>query len=183
MFFLASLPLLAVAPAAAQTSKPAAAEPAAKPAPAAAAARPQGPKAIGRFEDWTAATNTEAGQPVCYAFTRAAHSTPAIAGRGDVVLTVTQRATGRDAVAITAGFAYPTNAAVKVEVEQTTLDFYATGRSAFARDGHAAASAFGRGKQVAAHSPGPHNTKVVDTFSLRGFGQAYEAINKACPAK
>ena len=100
-----------------------------------------------------------------------------------MVLTVTQRPSGRDAVAISAGFAYAANAAVTVQVDQTALEFYTAGRSAFARDGHAAAAAFGRGSKVTARSPGPRNTTVVDTFSLKGFGRAYEAINKACPPK
>jgi hypothetical protein len=169
-----ALPLLAAAPAPEQPLKPAGTAPPAK---------PEGPKLIGRFDDWTAATNSEAGERVCYAFVRAGHSAPAIPGRGDVVLTVTQRPSGRDAVAISAGFPYATNAAVAVQVDQTALDFYAAGRSAFARDGHAAAAAFGRGKQVTAHSPGPRKTAVVDTFSLKGFARAYEAINKACPPK
>ena len=91
-------------PASAQTSKT-------KPAHTAA---PAGPKAIGKFDDWTAATNKEAGQTVCYAFTRAQSSAPAVPGRGDVVLTVTERPGGRDAVAISAGFAYAANAAVAV---------------------------------------------------------------------
>jgi len=167
------LPLLAAAPAAVQPHKPA--------APAAAA---PGPKKIGDFEDWTAATNVEAGQRVCYAFVRAGHSAPAIPGRGEVVLTVTQRPSGRDAVAISAGFAYPANAAIAVQVDQTALEFYTAGRSAFARDGHTAATAFGRGKQVLARAPGPRAPAVVvDSFSLKGFGRAYEAINKACPPK
>jgi invasion protein IalB len=174
VIFLLAFPLLIPSPAAAQTHKPAAASPPAK---------PEGPKQIGRFEDWIAATNIEAGQTVCYAFVRASHSAPALSGRGEVVLTVTQRPGGRDAVAISAGFAYAANAAVTVQVDQTALDFYAAGRSAFARDGHAAAAAFGRGSKVTAHSPGPRNAAVADTFSLKGFGRAYEAINKACPAK
>ena len=173
LLILLALPLLAPAPALAQPHKPA----------PTTAAQSAGPKAIGRFEDWTAATNTEGGQSICYAFTRANHSTPAVPGRGDVVLTVTQRASGRDAVAISAGFAYPANAAVTVQVDQTALEFYPAGRSAFARDGHATVSTFGRGHQVTARAPGPHNAAVADTFSLRGFGKAYEAISKACPAK
>ena len=175
ILILLALPLLAAgpAPAPAQPHKPAAAAP----------AKPEGPKKLASFDDWTAATNTEAGQLVCYAFTRANHSAPAISGRGEVVLTVTQRPSGRDAVAISAGFAYAANATPTVQVDQTALDFYASGRSAFARDGHAAAAAFGRGKLVTARSPGPRTAAVVDTFSLKGFTRAYEAINKACPPK
>ena len=151
---------------------------------AAKPAKATGPKAIGKFEDWTAATNKEVGQTVCYAFTRAQASAPAVSGRGDVVLTVTERPGGpaaRDAVAISAGFAYAANAPVTVNVDQATLEFYTAQRSAFARDGHAAAQAFLKARQAVAHSPGPKGAAVADTFSLKGFAAAYAAINKACP--
>lgn len=147
------------------------------------ASKPGGPKAIGTFESWTAATNREAGQTVCYAFTRAVSSTPAVSGRGDVVLTVTERAGGRDAVAISAGFAFAQNASVAVAIDtQPPLDFYTAQRSAFARDGHATVQAFLKNVQVVATSPGPKNAQVVDKFSLKGFNAAYAAIVKACPA-
>ena len=151
-------------------------------------ARPAaGPKSIGKFEDWQAATHLEAGQAVCYAFTRAQASIPAVPGRSDVVLTVTQRPSGRDAVALSAGFAYAAGADVAMTVEKTELSFYSSARSAFARDGHAVTAAFMApstgARQAVAKSPGPRNVVVSDTFSLRGFAPAYAAINKACPAK
>lgn len=142
-----------------------------------------GPRRIGTWDDWQAATNQEAGQPVCYAFSRPSASTPAVPGRGDVVLTVTERAGGRDAVALTAGFAYPANAEMEMSAEGVTLPFYTSGRSAFARDGRAAVALFNRGRQAVARSPGPRSQAVTDTFSLRGFAQAYAAIVKACPAR
>ncbi len=43
-----------------------------------------------------------------------------------------------------------------------------TGRNAFARDGKAAVTAFGKGSRAIARSPGPK--EVTDTFSLKGFG-------------
>lgn len=153
-----------------------------------AATRPQArpsssaPKSIGKFNDWQAVTLQEAGQLLCYAFVRAASSQPALPGRGEVVLTVTQRPGARDAVAISAGFAYPPNAEVQVSADQAQLPFYTAGRSAFARDGRAAVAAFEKAGQAVAKSPGPGGT-VTDSFSLRGFSAAYAAVNKACPAK
>jgi hypothetical protein len=179
------LPVLlafAVAPGWAQTPaphKPPPAKPAAsaKPAPAA------GPKELGKFDDWIAATHEESGQTVCYAFTRAKTSAPSLAGRGEVVLTVTERSSGRDAVAISAGYEFPKNAAVTVQVETTGLDFYTAQRNAFARDGKAAVAAFEKGAQALARSPGPREGQVIaDTFSLKGFSASYAAIIKACPA-
>lgn len=142
-----------------------------------------GPKRIGKFEDWQAATHQEAGQTVCYAFTRPTASSPALPGRGDVVLTVTERPGGRDAVALSAGFAYAKDAEVQMAAEGSSLPFYTSNRSAFARDGKAAVSLFERARQAIAHSPGPRQAAVSDTFSMRGFAQAYAAINKACPAR
>jgi hypothetical protein len=148
-----------------------------KPAPAAT------PKEIGKFDDWIAATHQESGQTVCYAFVRAGHSAPALPGRGDVILTVTERPTGRDAVAISAGFNYAPSAAVTVQVGTTGLDFYTSKSDAFARDGKASIAAFQKGDEALARSPGPRAGEVVvDTFSLHGFTAAYAAINKACPA-
>lgn len=143
---------------------------------------PTGPQAIGTFEDWTAATDKEAGQTICYAFTRARDSKPALAGRGDVVLTVTERPSGRDAVAISAGFPFAANAAGKLMVDASGFDLYTAQRSAFARDGHAVVRAMERGKQAVMHAPGPKDAEVVDTFSLRGFHRAFAAIVKRCPA-
>ncbi|HBK05976.1 MAG TPA: hypothetical protein DDZ81_08930 [Acetobacteraceae bacterium] len=166
-----SLALLLALPAAAETKKPA----------PAAHSTSSGPKKIGDFGDWTAATHQEGGQPVCYAFTRAQSSAPALSGRGAVILTVTERASGRDAVAIEAGLTYAANATVTVQVDQTGLEFYTSGRNAFGRDGKAAVAAFGKAARVIARSPAPK--EVTDTFSLKGFGDAYKAIIKACPAK
>jgi invasion protein IalB len=166
---LAGAPALAP-PALAQTIKPP------------AKTKPAGPKKIGTFEDWIAATNREAGQTVCYAFTYALSSKPAISGRDRVVLTVTERPGGRDAVALSAGFAYPPNATASVTIDaQPAQDFYTAQRSAFSRDGHATVQGFLKGRALVATSPAPKNVQVVDTFSLKGFNAAYAAIVKACP--
>ena len=165
------LSALVALPVAADAKKPA----------AAARGTPSGPKKIGEFGDWVAATHQEGGQTVCYAFTRAQTSAPALSGRGPVILTVTERVSGRDSVAIEAGLTYAANAAVTVQVDRTALEFYTAGRNAFARDGKAAVAAFDKAARAIARSPAPK--EVADTFSLKGFGDAYKAIVKACPAK
>lgn len=164
--------LAAASSALAQSKKPASTSRHAPPA--------TGARALGHYDDWVAAVHPESGQPVCYAFTRAQNSSPSVPGRGDVVLTVTERARGHDTVAISAGFAYSANAAVRVDVAPTSFEFYTAQRSAFARDGAAAVQAFEHGRQVLARSPGPKGGSVSDTFSLRGFTAAYTAMQKAC---
>jgi hypothetical protein len=163
-------------PAAAQPKKP---EPPAHPAAASANA----PKQIAQFDDWTVATHAEGSQTACYALTRAQSSSPSLPGRGEVVLTVTERPTARDTVAIEAGFDYAKDATVTVQVDQTGLDFFTRERDAYARDGKAALAAFQKGERAIARSPGPKGQQVTDTFSLKGFSAAYAAIVKACPTK
>ncbi|WP_291297813.1 hypothetical protein [Elioraea sp.] len=154
--------------------------------PAQPQAQPQagGPTSIGRFDDWEAATLSERGQKVCYAFTRAAASAPAVQGRGEVVLVLTHRGRSRDEVAIRAGYTFPANAEPSGTVEASggnvALAFFSAGEAAFARDRAAAVNAFERGRALRLTSPGPRGGNVVDMFSLRGFSAARRAINEAC---
>ena len=179
MRVLPALLIAAALPAYAATRPKHPAHPAhAHPAKAAhAAPASSAPTSIGTWDQWSAATHAESGQLVCYAFTRA--TAPAAPGGGDV-LTVTERRGGRDAVAITAGYTYPKDAAVDVQVAGMKLPFYASGSSAFARDGKAAVAAFHRGRDVTVHAPAAKG-EAADTFRLAGFPAAYAAVSKRCP--
>src|SRR6185312_173972 len=130
--------------------------------------RTDDPKPLGRFDSWVAATHLEGGQTVCYAFTRVQNSAPKLPGRGDVILTVTERSGGRDTVAVSAGYAYPANADVKMRVDRGEIDLYTAQRSAFARDGHAAVGAMLKSHEAVARGSGPRGVTVTDSFSLRG---------------
>jgi len=152
---------------------------------AAPAKAPDAPprKSIGSFDDWQAATNVEAGQTVCYAFTRGKAPSRKLPGRGDVVLTVTHRGTERDEVALSAGFAYGANASVVVQADKQSFAFYTAQRYAFARDRQAVVAVLQKSSTITARSPVPKAADMIDSFSLKGFKAAYEAINKACPGK
>jgi invasion protein IalB len=152
---------------------------------AAPAKAPESParKSIGTFDDWQAATNVEAGQTVCYAFTRGKAASRKLPGRGDVVLTVTRRGSAQDAVALNAGFVYAANASVAVQIDKLAVDFYTAQRYAFARDGLAVIAALQKASTATAKSPVSKAADVTDNFSLKGFKLAYDAITKACPAK
>lgn len=177
-----SLPAVAQAPA--QPQRPAQAQQPQRPAQAQPPAQAGGPVSIGRFDDWEAATLTERGQKVCYAFTRVAASNPRVENRGEVVLVLTHRGRSRDEVAIRAGYTYPANAEPAGTVEasggNTTLAFFTAGDAAFARDRAAAVAAFERGRALRLAGPGPRGGAVTDMFSLRGFTAARRAIGEAC---
>lgn len=141
------------------------------------------PKELGKYGDWTAAVYEQGGKKICYAFTRAQSSKPALPDRGPVIMTITDRPGAAKSVAMEAGFTYAPKASVTVRVDPKTLAFYTHGDNAFARDSKAAEAAFERGITAEAHSPAPDGKEVVDTFSLKGFSNARDAIEKVCPGK
>ncbi len=135
----------------------------------------------GKFGDWTAATYGSGSTKVCYAFTDAQKSSPSLAKRGTVMLTVTQRKGNPDEVTLSAGYTYPKDAKVALTVGTTKFDFYTSGDTGFTQSGHDAVSAFRNGDTAEAVSTGPHGHPVTDDFSLSGFSGAYGEISTACP--
>jgi hypothetical protein len=133
------------------------------------------PQRLGDFQSWTAAAVGERGQRICYAFARAP--------RQGVMLTVTHRPGSRDEVTIAAGYAYPRNAEATVTVGTTELPFYTAGSTAAARDGAAAVRAFRNGREAVLKAPAANGRGTQsDSFPLAGFGAAYDAISRECPA-
>lgn len=179
---LAALVLLAgaagLAPAGPARAQPAGSAQAQQGQPQAGAAAP---RRLGEHGSWTAATHAENGQKVCYAFAKPSRSEPA---RQGVLLTVTHRPGQRDAVILTAGYRYAPGAEVKVSIGPTELPFYTAASAAAARDHAAAIRAFRNGREAVARGPGANGRgTVTDTFPLAGFGAAYDAISRECPAQ
>ena len=150
-----------------------------------AAAQQRGaPARLGDFQSWTAATHSEQGQKVCYAFTRA-RSTDGVPGRDaqNVMLLVTHRGQSRDQVAVRAAYTFPRGAETRLIVGQTELNFFTAQDTAFARDGRAAVQAMRGGREAILRGPGPnHRGQSNDVFPLAGFSAAYDAISRECPA-
>jgi hypothetical protein len=150
----------------------------------AAAQQRGGPARLGEFQSWTAATHTEQGQKVCYAFARA-RSLDGVPGRDaqNVMLLVTHRAQSRDQVAVRAGYSFPRGAETRLIVGQNELAFFTAQDTAFARDGRAAVQAMRNGREAISRGPGPNNRgQSSDVFPLAGFLAAYDAISRECPA-
>lgn len=141
------------------------------------------PSMIGEFQSWTAASHVEAGQKVCYAFTRA-RSTDGVPGRdaNNVMLLVTHRSNGRDQVATRVGFSFARGAEGRLIVASGEFPMQTSGDTAFARDGRAVVAALRAGREALHRGPGPNGRgTATDTFALAGFSLAYEAISRECP--
>ncbi|HQT65247.1 MAG: hypothetical protein B7Z75_11235 [Acidocella sp. 20-57-95] len=148
--------------------------------PTTALAQSVAPTSLGTFEGWTAATYGSGANKACYAFTTATVSAPALAKRGPVMLTVTERKSDRDEVTLSAGFDYPAKPVVTLSIGATKIDFYTSGQTAFTSDGALAVASMKHGGKAVAKTVGPSGY-VLDTFALSGFSGAYSAISKACP--
>lgn len=136
----------------------------------------------GQYGQWTAATYGQGSDKVCYAFTIAQSSTPAMQGRGKVMLTVSERQNSHNEVSVTSGYDYPHDAKVALTVGTASFSFYTQRNIAFATDGKGAIGAFRIGNSAAVVSSAPDgHDKVTDQFSLAGFSAAYKAIVQACP--
>ena len=152
--------------------------------PAWAQNRPAQPRPLGTYQSWTAATHTENGQKICFAFTRATRA-EGVAGRNaqNVTLMVTHRHQGRDQVAIRNGYTHGRGAEARLIVGQTDLPAYTSRDSAFLRDGRAAVTAMRGGRDAMLRAPGPNGRgQAQDIFPLTGFSAAYDAISRECPA-
>ena len=156
--------------------------------PAAAQQAAAQPRKLGQFQSWTAAVHTEAGQKICYAFTRASKA-EGVTNRAatHVLLTVTHRPQGRDSVAIRIGYIYPRSPdgrdPVGVSVGTAAFPFYTSQDTAFTRENANVVRALRGGRDAVVRGPGPNNRgTATDTFSLAGFAQAYDLISRECPA-
>lgn len=140
------------------------------------------PRLLGTFGQWTAAVQGDRGQKTCYAFARPARMSHR---RSDVYLMVTHQQASRNEVSLAADYRYPRAARVRVSVGRTVLPFEAEGSFAFATNGAAAVAAFRRGSTAVAEGPrrAGRTGTVTDTFSLRGFTAAYNAISRECPQR
>jgi hypothetical protein len=141
---------------------------------------PLGPNG-GKFGNWMTATYGTGDAKICYAFTKPQISTPHLASRGLVMLTVTERQGSRDEISITPGYSYPQKAVVSLTLGKNKIPFYVQDNVAYTDSTSAALAGFAKQDMAMAASTGPKHKPVTDQFSLSGFSAAHAAIIRACP--
>jgi hypothetical protein len=136
------------------------------------------PKPLGVFQKWTSASYGSGSSKACYAFTLApvpkgSKATPAM-------LTVTERPGNPTEISLSQGVTYAKDAKAQVMVGTQKLTFFTKDNIAYALHSKATTAAFSGGSDAVATSPAPDGKTVTDTFSLKGYSDAYKAIDKAC---
>jgi len=141
---------------------------------------------IDNFDDWSAFSEQENGKPLCYIASLPKKSEGDYSQRGDTYMLVTHRpaekATGE--VSVRAGYTYREGSEVEARIDGGGAFMLFTDQGfAWARDtrtDRALIAAMRAGATLVVKGTSSRGTLTTDTYSLKGFTAAYEAINKAC---
>jgi invasion associated locus B (IalB) protein len=143
---------------------------------------------VGSFQDWESYAGSEGKSKVCYAVTQPSKKEGQVAKRGEVYLFVTQRPgdNQRDVVNVKAGYAYKPSSTVNAAIGNQNFGMYVKDDTAWnrtAEDDKSMVRAMIKGASVTVRGTPASGGGTTDTYSLKGFTAAYQAINKACGIK
>ena len=143
---------------------------------------------LGTFGDWEAYAESENGAPVCFMGSKPTKAEGKYTQRGDTFMLVTHRPKDKafDTVNVEAGYAYKDGGEVTVTVGTQKFALFTKGGQAWARDAatdKALVQAMRAGSTMIVDGASSRGTATKDTYSLKGFTAAHQAISKACGAK
>ena len=145
------------------------------------------PKSLGRFRDWEAYSAEERGSKICYALTAPKESQGNYSRRGPVFLMVTRRPADNvyDEVSAITGYTYQKNSNPTLSIGSNRFVADAVGEVAWPKiqDGPKLISRMTAGKTLELKGTSSRGTLTKDTFSLRGFTAALNAVADACPKR
>lgn len=159
---------------------------------AAAQARKAEPKAaatetkrIGKFTGWDAYEHTDKGAKLCYLHAQPQKKEPASAKRGEIYILVTHKPKEKIRNEVSIYFGYPLKETTPAQavVGPTTIEMFTHQEAAWAADAatdQKLVDALRKGKTLVVRGESSRGTKTTDTYDLDGFGQALQAIDKAC---
>lgn len=153
---------------------------------AAAAAAADTPAVLGTFGEWTAFAEGQAGAKLCYAASAPVKKEGKYSSRGDAAVLVTNNLGDKtfDVVSIVAGYDFQPGQDVLVQVDEKKFTLFSKGDRAWNSDtagDKAMVAEMKKSGKLIVIGTSNKGTRTTDTYSLSGFGKAYEAMVKACP--
>jgi len=143
------------------------------------------PSLEGAFNDWSLYELQENGNPVCYLSSGLERSSDNVPRRRPAVVLITNRpAEGRKGVvSVDPGYIYEDGSQVLMSIGRRQFHLYTKGGQAWAEDGDdpQIIQAIRGGSTLVVTGRMKNGTATTDTFSLRGFGTALAALDRACP--
>ena len=144
---------------------------------------------IDNFDDWSAFSEKENGKPLCYMASLPKKSEGGYAQRGDTYVMVTHRPAEKTVgeVSVRAGYSYKEGSEVEVRIDSNQpFKLFTDQGFAWTRDAktdQAIVTSLKAGSTLIVVGMSGRGTLTTDTYSLKGFTAAYEAISKACGVK
>lgn len=146
------------------------------------------PKMIGEYGDWSAWTYNDRGNIICYIASTPKKDEGKYTKRGDIY-TVTHRPAENsfDEVSITAGYTYKSGAPLTIKIGNQTFSNTFTqadkGWMISGDEDSKLVAAMKRGNRMIVDGISSRGTTTKDTYSLKGFTTAYQAISAKCKKK
>ena len=144
------------------------------------------PQVLGEYGDWTAWTYNESGNLICYMSSTPKKDEGKYTKRGDIFVIITHRPAEKsfDEVSFMAGYTFKSGAPMTVKIGNKTFkNTFTEGDKAWmvsnAEDKSLIAE-MKRGSRMIVDGTSSRGTATKDTYSLKGFTSAYNAITAKC---
>ena len=142
-------------------------------------------KIDGQFKNWTAQNTNINGQQVCYAVSSPVTSDPKNLNRAEARIFVSFRSNDKvqNEISITSGYNYKASSKVNVAIEKKEFNFETEDNFAWLtkyEEEVAMIELMRKSSQAKISATSAKGSKTIDTFSLSGFSDAYEAAKKKC---
>lgn len=141
-------------------------------------------KKLASVGNWEAYVYTEGGAKVCYAAARADKTNDK--NRAGTAIAVTHRPKSPGEVSLIASYGFKKDSEAEIQIGGMKHTFFTRGGSAWAKDGNAdkaIVAAMVKGREVVVKAQPAKGSAITDSISLKGFGDALAAIDKACGVK
>lgn len=144
------------------------------------------PKLLGSYGKWNAFVfKDEAGKKVCFMSSKPTDKKGNYTQRGEVFAYVTHWPSKgyRNMINIDTGYTYKTNSTVSVKIGSRDFTLATEGEKAWAynqADDNAITEAIRKGMNMVVKGTSSRGTLTTDTYSLKGSGDAHDAISREC---
>jgi invasion protein IalB len=155
---------------------------------ATASPAPAQSRSLGSFQDWTAYVDGTGGGKLCYMGASPQKAQGDYTRRGPIFFLVSHRPGNKvfGEVSVETGYTYKSGSEATATIDGArTFKLFTRGENAWNYDAAAdrtMVQAMRAGLQMVIKGTSSRGTATTDTYSLKGFTAAYDAISKACDA-
>ena len=144
------------------------------------------PVSIGKFGQWEAwEMQDEGGGKVCYMLAQPTRDQGAYKSRGKIYALITHRPGegSKNVFSYISGYEYKEKSEATLKIGDKKFDLFTQAETAWAPDANTdntISETIRKGSTMVVTGTSARGTATTDTFSLKGSGDAHDAINKAC---